>query len=227
MKRLFTGALMFALTISVAQAQKPDGNKKGQKNEYRKGGYEQLNLTDAQKTQLKALREDYQKKAGELKQQNLSDEAAKQRRQELHEDFRTRSQNILTSEQKSQLEKMKSERKASAKNGKFRKGDSSHKKDSTVRAKGGHKKGMERSDKAQQELGLSKEQQDKVKAIRDSYKPKFESLRSDNALSQEQKKSKMQELKKAQQEEMKAVLTSEQIEKMKSLRKQHTSRNTR
>ena len=71
-----------------------------------------------------------------------------------------------------------------------------------------------------EKLGLTEEQQGKIKEIFAKNMPKAKALREDTALSQEDKRAKMMELRKAEAEEIRAVLTPEQQEKMKELRKE-------
>ena len=71
-----------------------------------------------------------------------------------------------------------------------------------------------------EKLGLSEEQQGKIKAIFEKNAPKAKELREDAALSQEDKRAKLMELRKGEAEEIRAVLTPEQQEKMKALRKE-------
>ena len=71
-----------------------------------------------------------------------------------------------------------------------------------------------------EKLGLSEEQQGKIKTIFATNAPKAKALREDAALSQEDKRAKMGELRKAEAEEIRAVLTPEQQEKMKAMRKE-------
>ena len=71
-----------------------------------------------------------------------------------------------------------------------------------------------------EKLGLTEEQQGKIKEIFAKNAPKAKELRDDAALSQEDKRAKMMELRKAEAEEIRAVLTPEQQEKMKALRKE-------
>jgi Spy/CpxP family protein refolding chaperone len=84
---------------------------------------------------------------------------------------------------------------------------------------------MQRSQGFQKELGLTAEQQQKMEHIRTDFRNRLSSLRSDNALTQEQKKAKMHELMKQQQDQMKALLTPDQIQKMKSAKKQRTKKS--
>ena len=71
-----------------------------------------------------------------------------------------------------------------------------------------------------EKLGLTEEQQGKIKEIFAKNMPKAKEVREDAALSQEDKRAKMMELRKAEAEEIRAVLTPEQQEKMKALRKE-------
>ena len=91
----------------------------------------------------------------------------------------------------------------------------------------GRKGDFKRGADFQKELNLTQDQKDKMAKIRTDFKSQFETLRNDNSLSKEDKKTKMHELMKAQQEQMKTVLTKEQLEKMQSLRKDHPAKNTK
>ena len=64
-----------------------------------------------------------------------------------------------------------------------------------------------------------------MEQVRNDFRTKFTSLRSDNTLTQEQKKEKMRELRQQQQEQMKSILTPDQIQKMESTR-QHRGKKT-
>jgi Spy/CpxP family protein refolding chaperone len=218
MKKIITSALVLALTIGAAQAQTtPTPKEKSHKKEHKMHCLDGLNLTQDQKAKLQSLKEEQKKEMAALKSNSS---ATKEQRKELHEKYKSQMESILTAEQKGQLAKMKEERKASGKNGHFKRSGS----DSTSFGK---KEGFKHRADFQKELGLSKEQQDKITQIRAGFKSQFEALRNDNSLSKEQKKSKMQDLMKSQQEQMKTVLTKEQVEKMNSLRKERSSRNTK
>jgi Spy/CpxP family protein refolding chaperone len=214
MKKMITSALILALTIGAAQAQTTPGKHQGHKKE-QKMAYDKLNLSAEQKTSVKKINEDFKKKMEDLKKQDqLTVAEMKQRRQALQEQHQSQIQAILTPAQKDQVAKMKANRNTMNKEGKARfdrKGQAFGKRGATM----------------QKELNLTEDQQEKVAKIRSSYRTKMQDLRGDNALSQDQKKTKMQELMKQQQEEMKSVLTKEQIEKMKSLRQEHRAKNTK
>ena len=73
-----------------------------------------------------------------------------------------------------------------------------------------------------EKLGLTADQQDKIKAIFEKNGPKIKELMAKGRENlTEDDKAKMGELMKAQHEEIAAVLTDEQKEKMKKLREQH------
>jgi Spy/CpxP family protein refolding chaperone len=213
MKKIITSALVLALTIGAAQAQTTSTQDKGKhaKKEYKMHAMKELNLTQDQKAKIKALHEQEKKEMEALKNDKT---ATKEQRQQLHKKYEEQMQAILTPEQKQQLEKMKEERMAQGKQGAFERGK-------------GQKEGFKRGADLQKELGLSQDQQAKVEKIRADYKGQFEALRNDKSLSKEEKRTKMHELMKKQQEDMKTVLTQEQIEKMKTLRKEHSSRTTK
>lgn len=213
MKKIITSALVLALTIGAAQAQTTstqDKEKHGRK-EHNMQGLKQLNLTSEQKAKLKTLHEQERKEMEALKDNK---NASKEQRQELHKKYQEQMEAILTPDQRQQFEKMKAEKMAKGKTGDFKRGE-------------GQKGDFKRGGDFQKELGLTQDQQDKMAKIREGYRGQFEALRANNSLSQEEKRAKMQELMKKQQEDMKTVLTKEQVEKMKSLRKEHSPRNTK
>ena len=228
MKRIVTSALILALSFGAAQAQtttkeKSKGDRKEHKKDFesKRGGLEKLNLSADQQARLKAVNEDFRKQSEALrKQDNLTVAEMKIRREALHTQHKTQIQSILTQDQKNQLAKSKA--------------DFKNKKEKTA---GFERKGKVEGDRSVRagkqgqafgkELGLTEDQKAKMTSIRADYKSKFEALRNDKSLSQEQKRSKFQDLMKAQQEQIKTVLTKEQVEKMKSARKERPVRNTK
>ena len=215
MKRIITSALVIMLAISAAQAQTTPDKHPGQKKEH-KQAFKDLNLSPDQKARLQSIREDFKKQSADLKNNtSLSAEEKKNRRKTLHEQFRTQSAAVLTPAQKEQMANMKGEWKEKNKDAK-RGGQ----------ARAGKDNRMQRGQGLQTELGLTSDQQQKMEQIRTDFRNRFSSLRSDNALTQEQKKAKMQELIKQQQDQMKSILTPEQIQKMESLRQQRNKKNT-
>ena len=227
MKRILTSALVILFTIGAAQAQPTSKEKqKGHKQE-QKMAYDKLNLSADQKARMKAIREDFKKQAEELKKQdNLTVAEMKNRREALHKNHKAQMDAILTADQKAQIAKMRSEGKQRSKVGKREfngNRDTLKRAGKPMQGRGAKKGGAELA----KELNLTTDQQAKMKEIRKDYKSKIESVRNDNALTQDQKKAKVQELMKQQQEQVKIILTKEQVEKMQSLRKERPARNTK
>ncbi len=216
MKRIITSAFVIMLSIGAAQAQTTSPDKhKGHKKEH-KMAFGDLNLSADQKARLQSVREDYKKQSAELKNDTqLSTEEKQKRRKELHEQFKSKTDAIFTPAQKDQLAKNKTEWKEKNKDGK--------KED---RKDGQAGKGMQRGEGFQKDLGLSADQQQKMEQLRNDFRNRFSSLRSDNSLTDDQKKAKIQDIRKQQQEQMKSILTPEQIQKMESQRQQRNKKNS-
>lgn len=214
MKRIITSAFVIMLTIGSAQAQTTSTDKhQGHKKEH-KMAKDNLNLSADQKARLQSIREDFKKQSEALKNNtSLSAQEKQARRKTLHEQFRSQSESILTPAQKEQMAKNKSEWKANHKEDR-REG----KKEGEARGVKG--KGMKRGADMQKELDLTSDQQHKMEQMRTDFRNRFTSLRSDNTLTEEQKKAKMQEMRKQQRDQMRSILTPDQIQKMESQRQQ-------
>ena len=214
MKRIITSALVIMLSIGAAQAQTTSTDKKqGHKKEH-KMAFDNLNLSADQKARLHSIREDFKNQSAALKNNtSLSTEQKQARRKELHEQFRSQSAAVLTPVQKDELAKKRTEWKEKSKDAR-KKGQ----------AKSG--KGMKKGQGFQKELGLTSGQQQKMKQMRSDFRSRFSSLRSDDSLTADQKKAKMQEMRKQQQERMRSILTPEQIQKMESFKQERNKRDS-
>ncbi|RYY90537.1 MAG: hypothetical protein EOO15_02285 [Chitinophagaceae bacterium] len=220
MKKLFTSALAIILLAGAVQAQETSAGRQGERKEHRKDHRKdmaQLNLSADQKTKLKAIHQREKAEMDALRSNTaLSQEQRRTQAQQVREKYRAEMKTILTPEQQQKAEQMREEvkdhRGAGARdtvNARQHKAGKGHGK----RGDGAHVKQM------QKELNLTADQQQRIKAIRDQYRPQMEALRENKSLTQAQKKDKARELRKAQMDQVKAVLTPEQQEKMKSLRK--------
>ncbi|MGZ8544041.1 MAG: hypothetical protein ACXWV0_02045 [Flavisolibacter sp.] len=210
MKRIFIGALTVLLFAGAAQAQKKESMKQG----HHKGRTEmvsKLNLTTDQQAKLKSIREAQQAEMKVL-HENKTLQAAQRKtaREEMFKKYAAQSKAVYTPAQLEQLEKMKAERKAKGKDGKHTGKDGKGRK---------HGKDFKKGGDFHKDLNLTDDQKTKMSALRADFKNQFETLRNDQSLSAEQKKEKSKELRKVQQDKMKAILTKDQIEKMKSTRK--------
>jgi Spy/CpxP family protein refolding chaperone len=70
----------------------------------------------------------------------------------------------------------------------------------------------------QDQLGLSVEQMQKLKAHRESQKAKMDALLEDSTLNKDQKREKMRSIMESGRSEIESILTPAQLEKMKQLR---------
>lgn len=208
MKRILTTALAIVLFVGASQAQTTP--EKGRHHGQGKEMMQSLNLTEAQKAQLKSIRE-AQKKEMETLGGNGSQVTPEQRKA-LHEKYRAQFEAVLTPAQKEELKKHKDEWKADR----------------------GQKGFGKRGDFGQQaaffkkELNLSADQETKLKGIFQDFQTKSKDIRANNSLTQEQKRAQMQSLAKQYMDQGKAVLNADQLKKldeMKSKRKDKRNRN--
>ena len=81
-------------------------------------------------------------------------------------------------------------------------------------AKGAVERQEGRKERQKLDLGLSKEQKSKMKAIRAEYKPKLKALRADTTLDPKQKREQMKALMLDQRKATNAILTPEQRTKL-------------
>jgi Spy/CpxP family protein refolding chaperone len=210
MKRIIVSVLAIALTITAVQAQeiperKHDGIQKheGHKRHHGKDMAD-LNLSEEQKANFKALNEDHRKQMAELKKQdNITVKESNERIETLRKEHHAKIQALLTTEQKAQLEKSKQERKTKM-----------------------QERSKARGERMKEELNLTAEQFAKLDENRKIMSEKMKSIRDDKSLTEEQIKEKSKELRKQQRENMKSILTEEQLKKMQERKNHHHKRKT-
>ena len=83
--------------------------------------------------------------------------------------------------------------------------------------KGDHKKEWKQGGK--EKLNLTEDQQEKMKALHQSFSTQVKAIKDNQSLSEDQKKEQMKALSVKRREEMKAILTPEQQQKMLEQRK--------
>ncbi|MGZ8509025.1 MAG: Spy/CpxP family protein refolding chaperone [Chitinophagaceae bacterium] len=206
MKKIMLGVLVVALIATTSQAQEIPGRKAPHhemKRKHDRGDeFKQLNLSEDQKTKLKALHEENRKQMAELKKNdNITVKEWKSKMEAQRKDHRAKVQGLLTEEQKAQLEKSRQDR--------------------TDRF---GERSKARTDKMTAGLGLSDEQSAKLKSTREAMAGKIKAVREDKSLSDESKKEQVKELMKKQKEDMKSILTEEQLKKFEEQKKQRHSR---
>ena len=205
MKKLLSSVAVMLMISAVVQAQ--DSTAK----QFRKGGFHhkgmhqkgsmmmgsKLNMTEDQKTKMKSLHESFRKDMSELKKNdNITVKEWNAKREALVKKHHEAIQNILTPEQKAQIEKMKLERKS--RGAEFEKN---------------------RMEKMKTELGLTNEQVDKFNSLNKATREKMNSIFENKALDKSQKHDQMKEVMKKNNEEMDKILTPEQKKKLEEKRK--------
>jgi Spy/CpxP family protein refolding chaperone len=200
MKRILTTALAIVLFVGASQAQDKPRHERGGKF------VTELNLSAEQKTKLQSIREAQKKEMEALK---LNGQVSQEQRKAIHEKYKTQFDAVLTPAQREEMNKKKEEWKAKDKEG-----------------KGFGKRGNagRRGDFGQQaaffkkELNLTSDQETKLKGIFQEFQSKSKDIRSNNSLSQEQKKAQAQSLAKQYMEQGKAVLNADQLKKLDEMK---------
>ena len=158
-----------------------------------------LNLTDAQKQQMKTVNEDYRRQLTALQSNNsLSLGDYKTQLTALQKSHRDQVKNVFTDEQKKVMadrrEKMKTNMQA---------------------------RGTARLDKMKTTLGLTDDQVAKIKTQREQLHTQATAIRKNDKLLPEEKRNQMRTLFSQQKEQLKTVLTPDQITKLESMKKDH------
>jgi Spy/CpxP family protein refolding chaperone len=203
MKKLLIPLIaIFALT-ATANAQDKMG-KKGHHNKHQKGMMaKQLNFSEAQKTQAKAIHEDSRKKMQELnRNESITVKEQRDRKAAILKERKTKMDGLLTAEQKTKMTQLKAEHK--------------------VKKEAGYAKRM---DKMKTNLNLTDEQVTKLKAQQAANRSKAEQIKNNQSLSREQKKEQMMALKTQAKEQHNKILTPEQLKKKEEIKKNHGDRS--
>lgn len=206
MKKILSTALAIVLFAGASQAQTTESKDHHRKGERKEQAFQNLNLSAEQKAELQSLREAQRKEMQELKK---SGSATKEQRKALHEKYRTQYQSILTPAQQEEMKKNRETMKDRTQNGP--RGE---------KGKGFGKRGGNMGQQAaffKKELNLSASQETKLKGIFQEFQTKTKEVRSNNALSQEQKRTQFQSLAQQYMAQGKAVLTPEQAQKFEEL----------
>lgn len=209
MKKIMLSVLVATLIATSSQAQEIPDRKaprhEMQKKHHRGDEFKQLNLSEEQKTKLKAVNEENRKQMEELKKNdNITVKEWKVKMEAQRKEHQSNLQALLSEDQKAQLEKSRQEKKTT-----FRE-----------RSKNRHN----RIGNMKADLGLSDEQSAKLKSNREAMAAKIKAVREDKSLTDENKKEQAKELMKKQREEMKSILTEEQLKKMEEQKQQRHSR---
>jgi Spy/CpxP family protein refolding chaperone len=209
MKKWMTGAAA-VLIATMSFAQPPAQGKMGAGQEFHKKGhrgsghhrsgmaFSKLNLSEAQKEQMKGINEDFKSQMQTLnKKENITVKEQRDQRSALAKTHREKIQNILTPDQKSQLAQMKEDAK---------------KKQAEMAAK--------RMDKMKAELNLSDAQVASLKGKQEASKNKMQAIMKNEQLDRESKKEQMMAIRSDMKKNLDEVLTPEQKQKWEELKKE-------
>jgi hypothetical protein len=194
MKKIVVCAFLLAVAFQGVKAQNESGEKcDGHRSRHHKESFEsKLNLSEDQKAKFKSLNEDFHKQIQELKKnEDITVKESKSRMETLRNDHRSKIQGLLTTDQKSQLQKMKEDRKIK------------HAADAQARM-----------EKMKTRLGLTDDQAAKMKQSRTEMSAKMKTIREDKSLTDEQRKEQVKALMQKHKESLKSILSDEQIKKL-------------
>jgi len=175
--------------------QKPSGGHQGM--------MKQIDLSDAQKAQMKTIREEKKLKMQELeKNDNITLGDYKARKESLSKEYKVKMEGVLTAEQKTKIKVIREEKMAD------------------------NKKMMDsRLQQLKSDLSLSDDQYSKLKIQHDQMFTKVKAIRENESLSPAQKKEQIKALHEGNKGKMKEVLNPEQMKKfqesMKESREDH------
>ena len=165
----------------------------------------ELNLSSAQKEQMKANQESYKKQLQELnKKEDITVKEARDRKEALHKEQKEKMMNLLTADQKNKLVLIKKDREA---------------RHETEAAK--------RLDKMKTNLDLSDEQVNKINADRQVTHTQLKTIKGNDQLTRTQKKEQLLALKEQNKNSLKNILTPEQFSKLEEMKKNKMDKRNR
>ena len=197
MKRVLIPLIaLLALTVTT-NAQNKMGKQKHHQHHQKGMMAKQLNFSEAQKTQAKAINEDSRKKMQELnKNESITVKEQRDRKAAIQKERKTKMDGLLTAEQKAKQTQLRADHKA--------------------KKEAGYAK---RLDKMKTNLNLSDEQVTKLKAQRTATHAKAEKIKNNESLSREQKKAQMMALKSEAKDQHDKIFTPEQLKKREEMKK--------
>jgi Spy/CpxP family protein refolding chaperone len=201
MKKAILGICLAAFVAvgAFAQDQEQPGFSDHHYNHHRFNDMAQLNLTDQQKTELKAINEDFKQQMTDLKKnEDITVREWKSKMETIRKDHHDKVQNILTDDQKASLKKMMQEHRDEMK-----------------------EHGARRLEQMKKDLNLTDDQVASLKKSHEDMAQKFKAIRDDKSLTDDQKKAQLKDLRDQQQNNLKSILTPEQMQKLQQEKTSH------
>jgi Spy/CpxP family protein refolding chaperone len=224
MKKIITGLFAIAaFTFSAVAQDNTTNQKKWDKDGdgYHRGhdgrgmGMDKLNLTEAQKQQMKSINEDFRTRMHALNQNdNILVKDQRAQRASLMQERKNKIDAILTPEQRTQFEAMHKNM------GRMRDGKMGDMKMGGDRMQGG-RMDAGRMEHMKTELGLTDDQVAKMKEGSESFRTRAKAIRENQSLSDNQRKEQFEALQKERMNSFKSYLTAEQIAKLDQMKMNH------
>jgi Spy/CpxP family protein refolding chaperone len=204
MNKLIVAALAFLLftTAASAQERKPKANHDHGKKMEKGAIAKKLNMTEAQKTQVKMYQQEYKAKLGVLdKNDQMTMGDYKKQKAQLQADKKTKMGTVLTTDQKNQVAQFKAEKKVQ------------------------HKEKQEKKMKAlQTKLNLTEVQVKDMAARKEQAQKEIATIKANQSLTKEDRKIQIKALKVKQKEGFVSSLTAEQKQQLEQLKQQKQAR---
>lgn len=201
MKKVFIGMALAALVATTACAQDQSVSPDRSPMHHPHGdALAQLNLTDNQKTEMKAINDDFKQQMTELKksEDKITVTEWKSKMATIRKDHRDKVEKVLTDDQKASLKKMHKDR-----GNRF------------------HQHGKNRMDRMKKELNLTDDQSAALQKSFGESMQKMKAVHDDKSLTEDQKKAQFKSLHEQQQASMKSILTPDQWNKFQEMKKNH------
>lgn len=203
MKKIIAGLAVIIMGVSSVNAQQLEQTSAPKHHRHQRHTPEKmstaLHFSDAQKTQLTAINNDYHKKlAVLLKNEDITVRSSREQLKTLREEHRQQIKALLTPDQQQQLAKLKEEHSQQAK-----------------------ARMTARVEKIKTKLGLSDAQAAQLKDMRTGMMTKIKSVRTDSSLSRNQKHEQIKAIAMQQKDQLKTILTPDQMQQLEQMRQHH------
>ena len=192
--------VLMVISIGTLQAQEStEGRKNAMKNQHEQL-ISDLKMSDEQNAEWTAIRKEYRPKIKAIKtDESLSKEEKSAKAKALKAEMDEKLNALLSAEQAAKWAAMKEEKKGQ------RKEDNK----------------AQRHEKIAQELGLTEKQSAAWMEIHEKYDAQKAAIKADSSLSEEARKKKMMSIRKDQRKAIEAILSPEQMAKLKAMKEEH------
>jgi Spy/CpxP family protein refolding chaperone len=201
MKKVFIGMALATLVATTACAQDQSlSNDRAPMHRHHGDALAQLNLTDDQKNEMKAINDDFKQQMTDLKksEDKITVTEWKSKMATIRKDHHEKVDKVLTDEQKASLKKMHKEH-----GNRFRQDKHN------------------RMDRMKKELNLTDDQSAAIQKSFDESMQKMKGVHDDTSLTDDKKKALFKTLHYQQEQGLKSILTPDQWNKFQELKKNH------